>query len=375
VHPAYTVLNSNAESPNALLGYKSGTAITTGGAATPPANGPQTVSKIYELAENNDHQASKLGVSYTAGAYTFSIYAKKAERKWLVIKFYDGIGGLYARFDLDAGSLGNVSAGISAVITAEGDGWYLCSITATMPTTASGQYGVYIDIANNVAQPGYLGDGSSGILIAGLNIVASAYRLPYVKTTTGAVSVASTAATSAGNGLAIPLDARMTAALSAGGRFTAAALCWMGAGSAELPAGVDTYISSFSVRNNVFDLLTTNKNGSDVFYHCRAYDGTTGAVYPDGGATWSRGEIHLKVVQTNALGTQFRVGNRRYTSAMVPINALTWGAWANYDGSMNPLTHLRFGYNSTVPLGFLQTQVWNKSCTDTEILSLMRYAS
>ena len=183
------------------------------------------------------------------------------------------------------------------------------------------------------------------------------------------VSVASTASTSAGNGLAIPLDARMTAALSAGGRFTATALVWMGVGSGEMPATSD--LIHFLICNESIQNMLFASNAAGVNRIVRGGDGTNLTFLAQ---AWNRGEIHLKVVQTNAAGTQFRVGNRRYTSAMVPIDALTWGAWVNYDGSMQPLTHLRFGYNSTVPLGFLQTQTWAKSCTDAEILSLLRYA-
>ena len=60
---------------------------------------------------------------------------------------------------------------------------------------------------------------------------------------------------------------------------------------------------------------------------------------------------------------------------MVAIDAnIVWRSWANYDGSMNPLTHLRFGYNLTVPIGFLQVQLWNKSASDAEILKVAGYA-
>ena len=60
---------------------------------------------------------------------------------------------------------------------------------------------------------------------------------------------------------------------------------------------------------------------------------------------------------------------------MVAIDAnIVWGSWVAYDGSMNPLTHLRFGYVLTVPIGFLQTQLWNKSASDAEILSVQDLA-
>jgi len=202
-------------------------------------------------------------------------------------------------------------------------------------------------------------------------LVASPYQMPYAASGAGATtSVTSTAATSGGNGLAIPLNAAMTAALS-GGAFTAAALCWMGVGT---PSVVTT--SFLTVRNAINDLqyaLSSDVSSKIV----RAYDGTTAANVDNINihTPWSRGEIHLRAVQTNAAKTQFRVGYRRYTSTMVAIDAnIVWGSWVAYDGSMNPLTHLRFGYVLTVPIGFLQTQLWNKSASDAEILSVQDLA-
>jgi len=207
------------------------------------------------------------------------------------------------------------------------------------------------------------------VTISKPQLVASPYQMPYAASGAGATtSVTSTAATSGGNGLAIPLNAAMTAALC-GGAFTAAALCWMGVRSAEMSATNDEVV--LSVRNANPDLLYC-RNFAD--YTSRTYDGTT-ATGVGGSIAWSRGEIHLRVVQTNVAKTQYRVGYRRYTSATTPIDAnIVWGSWTAYDGSMNPLTHLRFGYNLTVPIGFLQTQLWNKSASDAEILSVLEEA-
>jgi len=192
------------------------------------------------------------------------------------------------------------------------------------------------------------------------------YIFPYAASGAGATtSVTSTAATSGGNGLEIALNAAMIAALS-GGAFTAAALCWMGVGSGEIPAAN-------------YNVLTGKDAATDflVFFNtrvARSYDGTAYAT-DIASVAWPRGEIHLRAVRTNAARTHFQVGYRRYTSAMVPIDAgVVWGALAAYDGSMNPLTHLRFGYNLTVPIGFLQVQMWNKSASDAEILKVMGYA-
>ena len=184
------------------------------------------------------------------------------------------------------------------------------------------------------------------------------------------LSVTSTASTSGGNGLAIPLNAQMTAALS-GGAFTAAALCWMGVGSGEFS------VAKFD--NNILDI----KNSATSLQYLDIYNTNSGSTGSRDGTTsrtlavsaWLRGSFLLFLVQTNTAKTQFRVGYRRYTSALVAIDAnIIWSAWSNYDGSYSPLTHLRFAYGLTVPIGFLQTQLWAKSASDAEILKVVGYA-
>ena len=193
-----------------------------------------------------------------------------------------------------------------------------------------------------------------------LIVTDSPFQLPYVPPGT---SVTSTAATSSNNGLAIPLDAAMTAALS-GGAFTAAALVHP---LNDNPTAV--YSTLLGARNSInSDVLLTYS----ATLIARSNDGTSSATIA--GAVLANTK-YLLISQTNVAKTQFRVGYRRYTSAMTPIDAnIVWGALVAYDGSMNPLTHLRFGYGLTVPIGFLQTQLWAKSASDAEILKVVGYA-
>jgi len=204
-------------------------------------------------------------------------------------------------------------------------------------------------------------------------LVESPYLMPFVAAVddaAAAVSVTSTASTSGGNGLAIPLNAQMTAALS-GGAFTAACLCWMGVGSGELPNS--SYANILSVRNiNTSDILYIRKNSGGGVTIVNSSDGTSVSAPVE---TFSRSNLVLFISQVNAARTHFISGYRRYTSAMVPIDAgVVWGALVVYDGSMGPLTHLRFGYGLTVPIGFIQVQMWSKSASDAEILNVLGYA-
>ena len=361
VHPAYTQLAQNSKLLNAVAGSP----------GTGPDNWTYTVVDSPTMAVTARTAGNSLTFSGTASRGYLSMSRAMAANSVYTFSFKAICDGVLQIDEIQYCSLtgGTIVVSMDGVVVADENAVPAVGVHAFSIKVTAGAVG---DTAAFRFGLGASAVATGAVTVYEPQLVLSAYVLPYVATGVGATaSVASTAATIAGNGLAIPLDARMTAALSAGGRFTAAALCWMGAGSAELPAAIE-YYTVLAQRDDIVDRLlgfSTNLADRRIVV---SRDGTTTASTV---ATWARGEIHLKVAQTNTIGTQFRVGNRRYTSAMVPIDALTWGEWTNYDGSMNPLTHLRFGYTSTVPIGFLQTQAWNKSCTDTEILSLMRYAS
>jgi hypothetical protein len=134
----------------------------------------------------------------------------------------------------------------------------------------------------------------------------------------------------------------------------------MGVSSAQVTADANI----ISVKDAVAGVIFATSGGV-----MKCTDGTTEATVTVSGG-WVRTDELLIAHQTNAAKTTHRIGYSKNGAATI-----TWGTAVAYDGSQNPSTHLRFGYSLTVPIGFLQTQVWNKSCTDTEILSLMRYAS
>ena len=175
-------------------------------------------------------------------------------------------------------------------------------------------------------------------------LTASVAPMPYVAP---GVTVPSAAGTSGGNGVAWAMSAKMTAALS--GKCTVAALVTMGVGSADLATG--QIINGLSWRNNDSDLRAAYDAGGNKRI-VGANDGATTALLA---GTWNTGERHLKVVQVNAAGTQFRVGNRKLGAE----STVTFGSWATFDGSFNPLTHLRAGLGAIVPLHLLGVQIWN----------------
>ena len=141
--------------------------------------------------------------------------------------------------------------------------------------------------------------------------------------------------------------------------FTAAALAYLGASSTEVTA--DTNILAFS--NAVTGGIYAATGG--VF---KASDGTNTATVTVAGG-WARGETPLVAWKTNTAGTKMYIGYKKAADADI-----TWGAEANYSGSVNPGTHVRWGYTIDKSLGAIQSQAWNRPVTNAEIVSLTRLA-
>ena len=197
------------------------------------------------------------------------------------------------------------------------------------------------------------------VTISQPQLVASVYQMPYAASGAGATtSVTSTAATSGGNGLAIPLSAAMAAALS-GGAFTAAALVEMGVSSAQVTAPANI----LSVNDVAAGLIFADSGGK-----LKCTDGTnTAEVTVTGG--WVRTDELLPVVQCD--GATFRIGYAKNT-----FTTITWGTAVavGADGDWDVVTHERIGLNSVIPLGVQQVQTWAKAASEAEILRVRGYA-
>jgi len=152
--------------------------------------------------------------------------------------------------------------------------------------------------------------------------------------------------------------------------FTVLDQTYMGVGSGELAGDivVQNYLTPINVGSPFYFRGDTVAANSRIN---QAYDGTN---YLSLTKTWSRDEIHRRIVQTKADGSQFRVGYQRLSSAGVPIDAsIQLGSWMNFDGSMNPLAILKMFYSATTPNWKQLVAVSNKSMSDAEILKAFGY--
>jgi hypothetical protein len=151
------------------------------------------------------------------------------------------------------------------------------------------------------------------------------------------------------------MDSKILAALGTGGAFTLCSLDKMGAGSDEFT--INKYDNSITSNDNA-NFSRFGKTGAGTATPIIAHDGS---AFLGAYSAWNRYEIHARYIQTNpANPLQWRVGYRRYTAAMVAIDAaIVWSAWAAYDGSMNALTYLRAFYSNTTPVWKLAAMIHN----------------
>ena len=151
---------------------------------------------------------------------------------------------------------------------------------------------------------------------------------------------------------------------------TFACLVWVGSGNNDGLTDSTVVVAAIgdSAISDLIYMVTTAT--TDRICRSREKTNITSII-----GSWGSGEIHLKICRPNAELTQIYTGNRRYSSDMVPIDAnIVWSAPATYTGRFNMFTHLRMGFNTTAPIGVLQTQLWNRLASDAEVLSLLRYA-
>jgi hypothetical protein len=164
----------------------------TGDTAVAP-DGTLTADKAILTAVNNYHSLYQ-AITYVSGnTYTYSLYAKAGELTQLVLSIDTGFNasGANAIFNLSTGVVTSSSAITTASITAVGNGWYRCAISA--PCTGSGATLTYIVPTNSGGAP-ELGNAWNGAYIWGIQIEVGTCATSYIATTSAAATRAADSA-------------------------------------------------------------------------------------------------------------------------------------------------------------------------------------
>jgi len=179
----------------------------TGGVAEVWIAASGGVAPIYKLAEDSStgqHSTSDtLNASQPIGAkVSFSVYAKAAERSALRLRLYNGSTTAGCGFNLSTGAAGSPDTGISASIEDSGNGWFLCSIQATMAASANPI--AHILIENPAGTSSYAGTSGSGLYVWGAAYSPGAGSATYLAPFTSATgaTLATTSATNPPSGIA-----------------------------------------------------------------------------------------------------------------------------------------------------------------------------
>lgn len=135
------------------------------------ANGPTgtlTADKLVDSVDASDHKISKGAVVASATLYTFSVYLKMLETRWVCL-YNAAAKGRY--FDLQAGAMGGTFAGAPdfSTITPAENGYFRCSISVVSTSATSTNF-LYLGGAGGAPSLSYAGNGTDGLLAWGAQL-------------------------------------------------------------------------------------------------------------------------------------------------------------------------------------------------------------
>jgi hypothetical protein len=151
-------------------------------------DGTQNADKIVENNQNQAHYIYSNTGTYASADYTVSVYAKAGERSILQLLFNGSTNiNAFANFDLTNGVAYPTSS--TATITAVGNGWYRCTITATLAaaTLPLVYFAIQTSTSATRAQA-YAGNGTSGLYLWGAQSEQSSYVTSLIQTTSASAT-------------------------------------------------------------------------------------------------------------------------------------------------------------------------------------------
>lgn len=178
---------------------KSNCTVTVNAATSP--DGTNNACKILETAVNSFFavNANPSGASFST-KYTWSCYAKAAERNFLTFNF--SVVGAVGYCDLTTGAFTITGSGGSPVTSSQyvGNGWWRVVVTFTTPASGINLLYHIIGVSKDTSGS-YLGDPTKGIYVYGSQLEAGDIATPLIFTTTVQVTRSQDLLSITGSGL------------------------------------------------------------------------------------------------------------------------------------------------------------------------------
>ena len=178
VEESRTNLNTNSTDFNS---WSATNANATNNTQIAP-DGTLTAATLNPTA-NVNNLIAKNQSAFSAGSYTFSVYAKTNGARWLVMRLYDVVSTWYVYFDLISGVIGNNGAQL-ATITSVGNGWYRCSMSQTVSANA----GNILISASDLNLQQMVTSTNNKLFLWGAQLEAGAFATSYIPTTSSTVT-------------------------------------------------------------------------------------------------------------------------------------------------------------------------------------------
>lgn len=161
--------------------------VTGGGSLSSAANvAPDGAANSFLFSEDTATSAHRFFQSFTGVSgttYTTSVFLKFAGRTQVFIETRSITSNPFAVFDIQSGTVVQVSSGITATMQQFPNGWWRCSITGTA-NAAGGNTLIGGFVSGSQS---YTGSGSAAFYAFGAQVEAGSFPTSYIPTTTASV--------------------------------------------------------------------------------------------------------------------------------------------------------------------------------------------